>query len=63
MDGSAQAGTGLGDIAFWLISQRILPPIAVVVPIYVLFQQIGLLDTQLALISRMSPRTCRSSCG
>jgi multiple sugar transport system permease protein len=41
---------GNGDIAFWLISQRILPPIAVVVPIYVLFQQIGLLDSQLALI-------------
>jgi len=41
---------GNGDIAFWLISQRILPPIAVVVPIYVLFQQVGLLDSQLALI-------------
>ena len=38
------------DIAFWLISQRILPPIAVVIPLYVLFQQVGLLDTQLALI-------------
>jgi multiple sugar transport system permease protein len=41
---------GNSDIAFWLISQRILPPIAVVVPIYVLFQQVGLLDSQLALI-------------
>ena len=41
---------GNSDIAFWLISQRILPPIAVVVPIYVLYQQVGLLDTQLALI-------------
>jgi len=41
---------GNGDIAFWLISQRILPPIAVVVPLYVLYQQIGLLDTQLALV-------------
>ncbi len=38
------------DIAFWLISQRILPPIAVVIPLYVLFQQVGLLDSQLALI-------------
>jgi multiple sugar transport system permease protein len=38
------------DIAFWLISQRILPPIAVVIPLYVLFQQVGLLDTQLALV-------------
>ena len=38
------------DIAFWLISQRILPPVAVVIPIYVMFQQAGLLDTKLALI-------------
>ncbi|RME63166.1 MAG: carbohydrate ABC transporter permease, partial [Caldilineae bacterium] len=34
------------DVAFWLISQRILPPVAVVIPIYVLFQQLGLLDTK-----------------
>jgi multiple sugar transport system permease protein len=27
-----------------------LPPVAVVIPIYVLFQRVGLLDTQLALI-------------
>ncbi len=38
------------DIAFWLISQRMLPPVAVVVPVYVLFQQLHLLDTQLALV-------------
>ena len=38
------------DIAFWLISQRILPPIAIAVPLYVLFQQIGLLDSLAALI-------------
>jgi multiple sugar transport system permease protein len=41
---------GNNDIAFWLISQRILPPVAVVIPIYVLFQRVGLLDTQAALI-------------
>jgi multiple sugar transport system permease protein len=41
---------GNNDIAFWLISQRMLPPVAVVIPIYVLFQQFKLLDTQLALI-------------
>lgn len=41
---------GNSDIAFWLISQRILPPIAVVIPIYVLFQQVGLLDSLQALI-------------
>ena len=38
------------DIAFWMISQRILPPVAVVIPMYVLFQRLGLLDTYAALI-------------
>lgn len=38
------------DIAFWLISQRMLPPVAVVIPIYVLFQRLSLLDTRTALI-------------
>jgi multiple sugar transport system permease protein len=38
------------DIAFWLISQRILPPIAVAIPMYVLFQQVGLLDNIAALV-------------
>ncbi len=38
------------DIAFWIISQRMLPPVAVVIPIYVIFQQLGLLDTHIALI-------------
>jgi multiple sugar transport system permease protein len=41
---------GNSDIAFWLISQRILPPIAVAVPLYVLFQQVRLLDNIGALI-------------
>jgi multiple sugar transport system permease protein len=41
---------GNSDIAFWMISQRILPPIAVVIPMYVLFQQIGLLDSLAALV-------------
>ncbi len=38
------------DIALWIISQRILPPVAVVIPIYVLFQNLGLLDTRTALV-------------
>lgn len=41
---------GNNDIAFWLISQRMLPPVAVVIPIYVLYQQLNLLDTRTALI-------------
>ncbi len=42
---------GNNDIAFWMISQRILPPVAVVIPIYVLFQRLNLLDTWTALIT------------
>jgi len=38
------------DVSFWLISQRMMPPVAVVIPIYVLFQTIGMLDTLPALI-------------
>ena len=41
---------GNGDILFWMISQRILPPIVVVIPLYVMFQAVRLLDTHLALI-------------
>ena len=41
---------GNSDIAFWLISQRMLPPVAVVIPIYVLFQRLNMLDTRSALI-------------
>jgi multiple sugar transport system permease protein len=41
---------GNDDIAFWMVSQRILPPVTVVVPIYVAFQHLGLLDTRTALV-------------
>lgn len=39
-----------GDILFWVISQRILPPVVTVVPIYMMFQQVRLLDTHAGLI-------------
>ena len=41
---------GNADILFWMISQRILPPVVAVVPIYMMFQRVGLLDTHLAII-------------
>ena len=44
------ASLGNKDIAFWIISQRILPPIAVVIPIYFLFLNLNLLDSYLALV-------------
>jgi multiple sugar transport system permease protein len=38
------------DILFWVVSQRILPPVVTVIPIYLTFKDVGLLDTHLALI-------------
>jgi multiple sugar transport system permease protein len=38
------------DMLFWMISQRILPPVVAAIPIYIMFQQVGLLDTYAALI-------------
>ena len=41
---------GNEDIQFWIISNRILPPVVAVLPIYIMFQQLRLLDTHAALI-------------
>jgi multiple sugar transport system permease protein len=49
--GRTQAAVGNNDIEFWIISNRIMPPIVAVLPIYVMFQQLRLLDTQAALIA------------
>lgn len=38
------------DIFFWLVSQRMLPPVAVIIPIYIMFQRLGMLNTHAALI-------------
>ena len=38
------------NIAFWILSLRMLPPIAVILPYYLLFRSIGLLDSRLSLI-------------
>ncbi len=38
------------DITIWFLSQRILPPVATVIPFYLAMRWLGLLDTQLALI-------------
>jgi len=38
------------DIAVWFLSQRVLPPVATVVPFYLVMRTLGLLDTHFALI-------------
>jgi multiple sugar transport system permease protein len=42
---------GNRDIEFWMISNRIMPPVVAVLPIYLMFQNFRLLDTQVALIA------------
>ena len=39
------------DILFWIISNRILPPVVAVLPIYLMFQKLDLLDTRIAMIT------------
>lgn len=51
LKGRAPAAVGNSDVEFWIISNRIMPPIVAVLPIYVMFQQLRLLDTQAALIA------------
>lgn len=40
----------MNDVAFWILSLRMFPPITVVVPYYIIFKSAGLLDTPIALI-------------
>ncbi len=42
---------GNNDIEFWIISNRIMPPVVAVLPIYIMFQRLHLLDTRVALIA------------
>ena len=41
---------GRNDISFWILSTRMMPPIAIVLPLFVLWGQLGLYDTQLGVI-------------
>ncbi len=41
---------GRGDLAFWILTTRMAPPIAFVVPMFMLIKSVGLLDTWWALI-------------
>jgi multiple sugar transport system permease protein len=41
---------GKDDLLFFILSTRMMPPIAVAIPIYLMFRQLGLNDTHLGLI-------------
>lgn len=46
----ARFRTGGRHFAFWVLSQRFLPPIAVVIPVFLMYRSLGLVDTQFGLI-------------
>ena len=41
---------GNQDLTIWFLSQRVLPPVATVIPFYLVMRSLNLLDTHLALI-------------
>jgi multiple sugar transport system permease protein len=51
----ARFNTGGQHLSFWVLSQRFLPPVAVVLPVFLLYRSFGLNDTRfgLALIYTM----------
>ena len=46
----ARFDTGGKHLSFWVLSQRFLPPIAVVLPIFLIYRGIGLHDTRFGLV-------------
>jgi multiple sugar transport system permease protein len=46
----ARFDTGGRNFSFWILSQRMMPPVAAVLPIFILYRNVKLLDTHLGLI-------------
>jgi len=46
----ARFDTGGQHLGFWVLSQRFLPPVAIILPIFLLFRNIALYDTHVGLI-------------
>ena len=46
----ARFNTGGQHLAFWVLSQRFLPPVAIVLPLFLLYRGYGLYDTRLGLV-------------
>ena len=46
----ARFNTGGKNLAMWIISQRMMPPIAVVFPVFLIYVYFGMVDTYLGLI-------------
>lgn len=46
----ARFNTGGQHLASWVLSQRFLPPVAIVLPVFLLYRNLGLNDTRIGLI-------------
>jgi multiple sugar transport system permease protein len=46
----ARFNTGGKHLAFWVLSQRFLPPVAIVLPIFLIYRMFGLHDTYIGMI-------------
>ena len=46
----ARFNTGGSHLSFWVLSQRFLPPVAVVLPVFLIYRNVGLHDTHIGLI-------------
>lgn len=47
----ARFNTGGKHFAFWVLSQRIMPPIAIVIPIFLIYRELNLIDSRLGLVA------------
>jgi multiple sugar transport system permease protein len=46
----ARYGTGGQHLSFWVLSQRFLPPIGIVLPVFLIYRNVGLHDTHVGMI-------------
>ncbi len=46
----ARYNTGGQHLSFWVLSQRFLPPIGIVLPVFLIYRGVGLYDTRIGLI-------------
>jgi multiple sugar transport system permease protein len=46
----ARFNTGGKHLSFWVLSQRFLPPVAIVIPVFLIYRNAGLHDTHIGLI-------------
>lgn len=46
----ARFNTGGQHLSFWVLSQRFLPPVAIILPIFLIYRELGLHDTHFGLV-------------